>query len=76
MYDTGNSMSVLSEALTFMKPKSLAYAILFHKKQTENLEHNFFAKYTGFLVPNHFVIGYGMDFNGLFRDMPHLGIIS
>jgi hypoxanthine phosphoribosyltransferase len=59
-----------------MKPASLKYAIIFHKKNPKNLEYNFYADYIGFLIPDVFVFGYGMDYNELFREMSHLCVIS
>ena len=38
----------------------------------KNVEWGYFGEYTGFLVEEKFVIGYGMDYNELFRDLPHL----
>ena len=34
------------------------------------------AKYTGFSIPNHFIIGYGLDFNELYRDLNDIWVIS
>ena len=42
---------------------TLINCILLHKRNLSNLKYNYHAKYTGFTVPNKFVIGYGMDYN-------------
>ena len=55
---------------------SVEYAIAFHKRNSVNLEFNFQGKYTGFTIPNYFVIGYGLDYNEKFRDLPHLCVIN
>ena len=73
MIDTGTTMRAVFEKIraTF-EVKSLKTAVAFHKKTPLNVEWGYFGDYTGFLVDNKFVIGYGMDYNGHFRDMPHL----
>jgi hypoxanthine phosphoribosyltransferase len=32
--------------------------------------------YTGFEIPNRFVIGYGLDFNDDYRHLPHIGVLA
>ena len=74
MIDTGTTMkAVLSKITELYRPKSLRTAIAFHKKTRVNAEWGYFGDYTGFLMNEGvFVIGYGMDYNGHFRDLPHL----
>ena len=73
MIDTGTTMkAVLNTLNTQFSLKSLKTAIAFHKKTPKNVEWGYFGDYTGFLVEENFVIGYGMDYNGHFRDLPHL----
>ena len=50
--------------------------IAFHKKTSKNIALNYFADYIGFFIPDKFVIGYGMDFNERFRDLPHLAVFN
>jgi hypoxanthine phosphoribosyltransferase len=57
-------------------PASLKIATLFHKKNPKNLGHNYFADYVGFLIPDEFIIGYGMDYNEYYRDLNHLCVIN
>ena len=76
IYDSGNSLFVMNESLKALKPKRLSYAIAFHKKNPENLKYKFYADYIGFFIPDKFVIGYGLDYNQYFRELPHLCIIS
>ena len=56
--------------------KSLNSAVLIHKRNPANLKFSFAAKYTGFTIPNKFVIGYGMDFNEKGRDLPHVVVLN
>lgn len=73
MIDTGTTMkAVLAKIKSTFAPKSLRTAIAFHKMTEKNADWGFFGEYTGFLVEDKFAIGYGMDYNGHFRDLPHL----
>ena len=57
-------------------PASLKVSTLFHKKNLNNLKHNYFADYIGFVIPDVFVIGFGMDYNDYYRDLNHLCVIN
>ena len=72
MIDTGLTLKTIMEKINSYKPAKFQIAVAFHKKTQKNVEWGYFADYTGFLVPQLFVIGYGMDYNGIFRDLPHL----
>ena len=76
IYDTGNSMKHMVDKITGFGAKDVKVCVLLHKKNPENLKLNFFADYTGYFVPCKFVLGYGMDYNELCRDMRHVCIIS
>lgn len=76
IFDTGSTMMRIRDCLQSLGPSSLKYAIAFHKKNPKNLQYNFFAEYTGFVIPDVFVFGYGMDYNEYFREMSHLCVIS
>jgi hypoxanthine phosphoribosyltransferase len=41
-------------------------------KMKVNLEIGYFADFIGFIIPTHFVIGFGLDYNEHFRELPHL----
>lgn len=69
-------MMRMLESLRALEPAELKTATIFHKKNIKNLKHNYYADYVGFVVPDVFVIGYGMDFNELFREIPHLVVMS
>ena len=77
MIDTGTTMkTVLEKIQSLYEPKSLRVAVAFHKMTPKNVEWGYFADYTGFLVPCEFFCGYGMDFNGHLRDLPHLCVLN
>jgi len=77
MYDSGKSMDALLTYLKSFEPKSIKIACLFVKQNIEQLKYNLNIDYVGFLIPkNTFIVGFGMDFNELFRDLNHSCILS
>ena len=72
MIDSGFTMKSVLLNIRSRNPKKLKVAVAFHKKNPQNIENGYFADYTGFLVPQKFCIGYGLDYNQHFRDLPHL----
>ncbi len=68
--DTGLTLQkLLADAATF-NPKSLSVASLLLKPA--NVQHRFTVPYVGFEIPSDFVVGYGMDYNGLGRNLRHI----
>ncbi len=72
--DTGHTLSYLLEILENRHPASLRIVTLLDKK--ERREVPVFVDYVGFEVPNRFVIGYGLDFNELYRNLPYIGVLK
>lgn len=73
--DTGTTLSQLIPHLQDQaNPKSIQVATLLQKRLPEPAKCK--AKYTGFTIPNHFIIGYGLDYNELYRDTQDIFIIS
>lgn len=68
--DTGLSMSYVLEMAQKSQPKSLEIATLLLKP--EALKRAIKPKYTGFEIPNKFVVGYGLDYDGLGRNLREL----
>lgn len=68
--DTGLSMVHLLESLKKTKPRSIQVAALLHKP--EALQHNIKVDYIGFEIPNDFVVGYGLDYDGYGRNLPEI----
>ncbi len=68
--DTGNTIELLKEMFQNLKVKQLKIAALFFKPEayTKNIELD----YTGFNIPNKFIVGYGLDYNGLGRNLPEI----
>ena len=72
--DTGISMNHLIAELSKRNPKCLQIATLLFKK--EAFRFNYTLDYVGFEIPNKFVVGYGLDYDGLGRNLPDLYQLS
>lgn len=72
--DTGYTLSYLKDYLLSYKPKSLKIAVFADKKDKREKEVK--VDYTGFVIPDKFVIGYGLDYNEFGRNIPYLGFVK
>lgn len=72
--DTGLTLSYLIENLNTRHPGSLEVCVLLDKKECRKTALS--VKYTGFEVPNRFVVGYGLDYNETYRNLPYVGILK
>ncbi len=68
--DTALTMSEISQQLTAQKPASLEIVTLLCKR--EAMQKDIHLKYVGFDIPNRFVVGYGLDYDGLGRNHPDI----
>lgn len=72
--DTGYTLSYLLEMLKDRKPASLKLAAMLNKPDRRIREVNI--DYCGFDVPDKFVIGYGLDYDQKYRNLPYIGVIE
>ncbi|MDA0315259.1 MAG: hypoxanthine phosphoribosyltransferase [Bacteroidetes bacterium] len=72
--DTGNSMAQLMTQLAVFRPKRIAIATLLFKK--EAFLFNYPLDYVGFEIPNKFVVGFGLDYDGEGRNYPDIYQLS
>lgn len=68
--DTGKTLHEFLPLLQRQQPDSIKIVTLLHKPAA--LQHPVQADYSGFEIPNKFVVGYGMDYNGLGRNHPEI----
>lgn len=68
--DTGRTMKHLKEELFKLGPASVAVATLLTKPEALIVEMDL--EYVGFEIPNKFVVGYGLDYDGHGRNLPHI----
>jgi hypoxanthine phosphoribosyltransferase len=74
IYDTGNTLQVLLALLRLHQPASLEVCALLVKDRPR--EHNIPIKYTGFTIPNRFVVGYGLDHADRYRHLPYVAVLD
>ena len=72
--DTGISMDYLLKALSEFNPAKISIATLLHKPDA--FQFNYTLDYVGFEIPNKFVVGYGLDYDGLGRNLPGIYQLS
>jgi hypoxanthine phosphoribosyltransferase len=72
--DTGLTLSYLHEILKARSPKSLKIACLLSKPSRRKVEVP--VDYIGFTIEDKFVVGYGLDFNEQYRNLPHIGVLG
>lgn len=72
--DTGRTLSYLLEMLKGRKPASIALCTLLDKP--ERRTHEVKVDYTGFQVPDKFVVGYGLDYAQKYRNLPYIGVVE
>lgn len=72
--DTGQTLHLLCELLQAKEPASLEIAALLDKPERRKV--CFEATYVGFRIPDKFVVGWGMDYDQKYRDLPYIGIIN
>jgi hypoxanthine phosphoribosyltransferase len=72
--DSGHTLASVIELLSARKPRSVCICTLLDK--TERREVPVPVKYTGFVIPNKFVFGYGLDLDDLFRNLPFVGVVD
>jgi hypoxanthine phosphoribosyltransferase len=72
--DTGLTISYLMKNLATRMPNSVRLATLLHKPARTKVEVPI--DYLGFTVPDRFVVGYGLDYSGMFRNLPFIGALK
>ncbi len=76
IYDTGNSLDFVYKHLMAKEPASVKICTLLDKPSRRKPGITLQADYVGFTVPNAFVVGYGLDYNEHYRNLPYVGILS
>ena len=72
--DTGNTLVKLYEILTVKNPKSIKIATLLYKPEAYKKEYKI--DYSGIEIPNAFVLGYGLDYDGLGRNLSSIYVLN
>ena len=76
IFDTGNSLSFVHKHLMEKEPASLKICTLLDKPSRRKPGVTLEADYVGFTIPNAFVVGYGLDYNEYYRNLPYIGVLK
>jgi len=72
--DSGHTLSYLLQNLTSRNPASLRLCTLLDKPERREVDVD--VDYQGFRIPDEFVIGYGLDYDQRYRNLPYIGVLS
>ncbi|HFH9838176.1 TPA: hypoxanthine phosphoribosyltransferase [Streptococcus suis] len=72
--DTGRTLKELRELFALRQPASIKIATLLDKPEGRVVEIE--ADYSCFTIPNEFVVGFGLDYNENYRNLPYVGILK
>ena len=72
--DTGRTMQYIKERLKWLEPSMVKTCVLLDKPSRRKVDIQ--ADYVGFKVEDLFVIGYGLDYYGYFREMPYIAVME
>lgn len=76
IFDTGSSLEFTYHHLLAKNPASLKICTLLDKPERRRAGITVKPDYTGFVIPNKFVVGYGLDFNEHYRNLPFVGVLK
>ncbi len=72
--DTGVTLNYIKDMLLLRNPKSFRVCALLDKPERHRVQIQ--VDYLGFTIPNKFVVGYGIDYNEQYRNLPYIGYIE
>jgi hypoxanthine phosphoribosyltransferase len=72
--DTGRTLSYLMELLGDRGPRSISLCTLLDKPDRRVIDVK--VDYTGFEIPDKFVVGYGLDYDQKYRNLPYIGVLE
>ena len=72
--DSGRTLSCLMDMLRARKPESLRLCTLLDKPDGRVCEIE--VNHTGFVIPDEFIVGYGLDYDQKYRNLPYIGVVK
>lgn len=72
--DSGNTLSYLTDYMKARKPASIRIVTLMDKPERRVADVK--ADYIGFTIPDAFVVGYGLDYDQRYRNLPYIGLLK
>ena len=76
IFDTGRSLDFTYKHLLSKNPASLRICTLLDKPERRDPAVTLKPDYTGFVIDNEFVVGYGLDYNEKYRNLPYVGVLK
>ena len=76
IYDTGRSLTFVRDHLLSKEPASVKICTLLDKPDGRLPGITLEADYVGYEIPNEFVVGYGLDYDEYYRNLPYIGILK
>ncbi|MCA9133932.1 MAG: hypoxanthine phosphoribosyltransferase [Planctomycetales bacterium] len=74
IFDTGKTLQAVVQCIHGMEPQSVSTAVLLHKQGRQQVD--LLPDFVGFTIPNEFVVGYGLDYQDLYRNLPFLAVLE
>lgn len=74
IFDTGKTLQAVLRCIGEMQPSSVASAVLLHKEGRQQVEME--PDFVAFRIPDEFVVGYGLDYQDLYRNLPFLAVLE
>ena len=72
--DSGMTLSYLMDLLYARNPNSIRICTLFDKPERRSVD--IYADYKGIEVPDEFIVGYGLDYDEIYRNLPYVGVLK
>jgi hypoxanthine phosphoribosyltransferase len=72
--DSGRTIQRVREEIAQRRPRSVRVCVLLRKNRPS--AHETPCDYIGFDIPDEFVVGYGLDYAGLYRNLPHVAVLE
>jgi hypoxanthine phosphoribosyltransferase len=76
IFDTGNSLDYTYKYVQSKNPASIKICTLLDKPEGRNPAVTLVPDYVGFTIPSAFVVGYGLDYNEHYRNLPYVGVLK
>jgi hypoxanthine phosphoribosyltransferase len=76
IFDTGTSLEFTVNHLKNKKPASLKVCTFLDKPERRRPGITVKPEYVGYTIPNEFVVGYGLDYNEHYRNLPYIGVLK
>ncbi len=74
IFDTGKTLQAVLRCVGEMGPRTVASAVLLHKLERQEVE--LMPDFVAFQIPDEFVVGYGLDYQDLYRNLPYLAVLE